>query len=165
MTNNTSAPERVLASFRQLSTSAKNLNNASDELRDTISAFDAALKKLNLGISAWVRISGDEDANGEYWSRDIGYAKVGDTWGIALRDITGNHDVPEAGYTTHEEWLFNDAPRWMRIEGVGKIADLLESLTKQADTTAQRIKKKTAEAKELAAAISAAAAETKDQRR
>lgn len=165
MGNNTSAPERVLASFRQLSTSATNLNHASDELRDTISAFDAALKKLNLGISAWVTISGNEDVNGDFWSRDLGYAKIGDTWGIALRDVTGNHNDPEAGYTTHEEWLFNDAPRWMRVEGVGKITDLLESLTKQADTTTQKIKKKTLEAKELAAAISAAVAETKDQRK
>jgi len=127
--------------------------------------FDAAPKKLNLGVSAWVRITGDEDANGEFWSRDIGYAKIGDTWGIALGDISGNHDVPEAGYTRHLEWLFNDAPRWMRIEGVGKIADLLESLTNQADTSTQRMKKKTAEAKELAAAISVAVAETEDQRK
>jgi hypothetical protein len=102
---------------------------------------------------------------GEYWSRDIGYAKIGDTWGIALRDISGNHDVPEAGYTAYEEWLFNDAPRWLRIEGVGKIADLLESLIKQADTATQKIRKKTAEARELATAISAAAVETKDQRK
>jgi hypothetical protein len=165
MGNNTSAPERVHASFRQLSASATNLNNASNELRDTISTLDAALKKLNLGISAWVKISGDVDVDGEFWSRDIGYTKIADTWGIALRDFSGNHNDPEAGYTKYEEWLFNDAPRWMRIEGVGKIADLLESLTKQADTTAERIKKKTEEAKELAAAIDAAVAETKHQRK
>jgi len=163
MVNNTSAPARVLASFRQLSTSATNLNSASDELRDTISVLDAALKKLNLGVSAWVVITGDDEQDGGYWSREIGYAKIGDTWGIALKDITGNYNSPEAG-EIGEKWLFNDAPRWMRIEGVGKLPELLEKLTKQADTTAQRIKQKTAEAKELAAAVSAVVAETEGQR-
>ena len=47
----------------------------------------------------------------------------------------------------------------MRIEGIGKIPELLEKLYLQADESTKRIKKKTAEAKELAVAIKAAVAE------
>ncbi len=162
MSESISASERVQAAFKQLSASAANLNSASDELGKTVSALDAALKKLNLGVSAWVTITGDEDGHGDYWSRDIGYAKVGDEWGIALRKTRGNYNFDEF---SEEPWLFNDAPRWMRIEGVGKIPELLEKLVEQADETTKRIKKTSADAKELSAAIRAAAAESEGTRR
>jgi hypothetical protein len=158
MSNEPSAPERVQAAFRQLSATAISLNAASDELGKTITELDAALKYLNLGIPAWVQICGNEDENGDFWSRNIGYARIGNQWGIALGTIRGNNNFDHAD---EEEWLFNDAPRWMRIEGIAKIPELLEKLTKQASDTTERIKKKTAEAKELAVAIKAAAAEPK----
>ena len=79
--NESSLSEKVQASFRELTTAAKNLNQVSDELSQTISFLDAVLQKLNLGVSAWVPVTGDEDPNGHYWSRDIGYAKVENHWG------------------------------------------------------------------------------------
>jgi hypothetical protein len=159
MSDKPSAPERVQDAYRSLSASAANLNAASDELRKTISVLEETLKQLNLGISTWATITGDEDPNGDYWSRDLGYARVSGKWGIALREVSGNYNHEE--YEKDETWLFNDAPRWLRIEGVGKIPELLEKLTKQADDTTERIRRKTAEAKELATAINAAAAESK----
>src|SRR5207253_2475962 len=102
------------------------------------------------------------DLNGNYWSRDIGYSKVGDVWGIALRETRGHYSAPEEEDVIGP-WLFNDGPRWMRIEGIGKIPELLESLSKNADTTAERIRKKNTEAKELAAAVNAAVAEAEEQ--
>ena len=76
MPDKPTAPERVQASFRQLSAVATGLNTASDELAKTISELDAALQELHLGISAWVTITGAAtDEDGDYWSRDIGYAK------------------------------------------------------------------------------------------
>ena len=155
MSTEPSAPERVQAAFRNLSTSATNLNAASDELRKTVSVLEEALKQLNLGISTWVTITGDEQSNGDYWSRDLGYVRFGGKWGIALREVAGNHAFEED--EKDETWSFSDAPRWLRIEGIGKIPELLEKLTKQADDTTEKIKKKTAEAKELAEAIKKAA--------
>jgi hypothetical protein len=159
MTNEPSAPERVQAAYRKLSASATNLNTASDELRIIISVLEDALKKLNLGISTWVKIAGNEESNGDFWSRNLGYARVGGKWGIALRELSGNQAYDD--YEKDESWLFNDAPRWLRIEGVGKIPELLEKLTTQADDTTEKIRKKTAEAKELATAITTAVAESK----
>ena len=159
MADKLSAPERVQAAFRNLSTSATNLNAASDELRKTVSILEEALKHLNLGISTWVTITGDEQSNGDYWSRDLGYVRFGGKWGIALREVAGNHAFEED--EKDETWSFNDAPRWLRIEGISKIPELLEKLIKQADDTTERIRKKTVEANELAAAIKAAAAESR----
>ncbi len=155
MSDKPSAPERVQAAFRQLSIIATGLNSASDELGKTIAELDAALKQLNLGIAAWVQITGNSDEIGNYWNRTIGYSRIGNQWGIALRKASGNFNNEDRDEI--EEWLFNDAPRWMRIEGIGKIPDLLEKLIGQANNTTDQIKKKTAEAKELAAAIKAAA--------
>jgi hypothetical protein len=154
--NESSLSEKVQASFRELTTAAKNLNQVSDELSQTISFLDAVLQKLNLGVSAWVPVTGDEDPNGHYWSRDIGYAKVENHWGIALRNIHGSYDDPDGEVTTDDLWLFNDAPRWLRAEGVAHIAALFEKLTRLADDTAKRIQKSSKEAKELAGAIKAA---------
>ena len=52
---------------------------------------------------------------------------------------------------------FGDAPRWLRILGVGKIPDLLEALIKSTEETTKKIKTKTAEANQLATAIAQAA--------
>ncbi len=51
-------------------------------------------------------------------------------------------------------WAFNDAPRWMRIEAISKLPDLLEALLKQAVDMTQKIRKKTVQANELIEAIS-----------
>ena len=52
-----------------------------------IFSIDTALKKLNLGISAWVRVVGDEDPTNDItWHRSIGYDKMSSgAWGIAIR--------------------------------------------------------------------------------
>jgi hypothetical protein len=161
MTDNPSAPERAQASFRQLSTSAATLNAVSDELRKTISELETAIKKLNLGISAWVKISESHDDSGEYYSsRQLGYTRIKKEWCIALRTLSGHVAF---GDDDEEIWPFNESPRWMRVEAVGKIPELLESLVKQVEETAKNIKNKTAEAKALAAAVETAAVAPKQK--
>jgi hypothetical protein len=158
-----SASDRTAASYKRLAASADILTAASDEFSKSISVLDGALKLLNLGISAWEGISGtDDDGNGNYWSEDVGYAKVGGTWGIALRVRSGRHKGEEE---THEEWLFNDGPRAMRIGAIDKIPDLLERLVKAADKTTKKVQEKTSQALELAAAILKTAEEIELQRK
>jgi len=148
--------ERVQTSYKQLSLAAINLNNASDELGKAISVLDAALKKLNLGISAWVEMTGSDNGL-NWWSRSIGYTKVGDKWGIALKDARGHFQHPEID--SEQTWLFSDGPRWMRTEAVGHIPDLLEALAKQAEDTTKKVEKRTARAYDLASAINEAASQ------
>jgi prefoldin subunit 5 len=138
---------RVESSFKQLSTAAQTLHSASDDLRKVIRQLDASLKKLGLGFPAWVQISGSQDEV-QYWNRDLGYARIGGKWGLALRDVTGN--LTDTEDDAEEVWAFNDAPRAMRIEAVGKIPDLLEKLLQQTEETTKKLQSKIAQAAELA---------------
>ena len=56
-----------------------------------------------------------------------------------------------------ESWLFNDAPRKLRLSGIANIAELIEQLVAAAEDTTKRIKARLAQARELAAAINAVA--------
>jgi hypothetical protein len=152
--------KRVQDSYKQLTQAAVSLNSASDELGKAISVLDAALIKLNLGVSAWVTLSqndGSKQGQDWWWARQFGYTKVRDKWGVALRSISGDHCYPDGD--SEDAWLYNDAPRWMRTEAVEKIPELLEGLLKQVLETTKSVQKKTAQAVEMAAAIDALAGE------
>ena len=142
---------RISASYKQLTAAATELNAVSDELGKFVTALDVALRKLNLGIATWLRLESREDGSGNYTKRDLGYAKIGSKWGIALRTMSGNHNSLEESNV--EEWLFNDAPRALRIESVEKLPDLFESLVKEADAATRQIRTKTHHAQQLATAL------------
>ena len=158
-----SASERVQNSYKQLNSAAAELNSASDELKEAVSVLDAALKRLNLGISVWVEISGNDDGQGEWWNRRIGYSKIGKEWCIGLASCKGHYQWPDQDQI--EEWSFNDAPRWMRVEAVAKVPELLEALVKQAQETASKMKKRTQQVLELGAAMSNALDEIESEKK
>jgi hypothetical protein len=142
--------ERIASSFKKLTTSSNDRKSASGEVASAISKLDSALNTLNPGVSAWHKIAGGEDENGNFWTRDIGYSKIGHKWGIALRMTSGNHGF---GVYDEEGWLFNDAPPWMCVESVGKIPDLFDELIKRTEDTTRKLKARAIEAEELAKAI------------
>jgi uncharacterized protein YoxC len=149
MTKSTIPPaECISQSFKELTESAARLNAESDELAKAIAPIDAALKTLNLGVVAWHTYAGTQDEAGDYWAHRVGYAKVGGKWGLAISDVSGSiyhgDDYEEA------EWLFNDAPRWMRIKAVDHIPQLLDELVKQTNKVAADLHEKTKTARELA---------------
>src|SRR5207248_11620727 len=149
---NISASDRISQAFGKLTDSAAVLNDASDEFSKAIAPVDNALKKLNLGVKAWHRyFNSGPDQDGDYWERHIGYAKVGGKWGLALSSTNGNLNYED----TPEQWLFNDAPRWMRVEAIDHIPALLEELVKQANNMTADLKTKTEKARELALTIAA----------
>lgn len=148
--------ETIQKKYRQLSQAAIELNTASDQLAKPIQAWEAGLGRLNLGVPAWVDIcSGNGDEF--WWDRSVGYTKLKDRWGIALRTRSGDHLEPLEN--SEEVWAFNDAPRWMRIEGVSKLPDLLDALLRQAEDTIRKLKAKLVQASDLADAISKVADE------
>lgn len=159
--NNIPPGERIASSFKQLAVSSQELNSAGDELCAVISAVEAPLKSIKPFVAAWHKIAGSED-NLSYWHRDIGYAKVGNTWGIALRTVEGHECVEREEIET---WLFKDAPRWMQIESVGKIPDLFDEIIARTQQTAKKLRAKTVEAKQLAAALTDATAELTEQKK
>ena len=154
--------ERVSSSYRQLSLAASHLNLVSDELGKSIAVLDAALRKLNLGIASWSRLDRWEDAFGNYSSRYLGYAKVNNRWGIALRTVAGNNNTPEDA--TVEEWLFNEAPRALRIEAVENLPELFENLIKEADVAIRKVKAQSLSARHLATSLGDATSGTEPRK-
>ncbi|MDP8990121.1 MAG: hypothetical protein M3N41_08600, partial [Acidobacteriota bacterium] len=96
------------------------------------------------------KFAGDDDHDsGYYWAKLIGYAKIGTRWGIALRKSSGNLDAPPE-FQSEEEWLFNDAPRQLRMEAVDYIPEMINDLINSAEKAVEKIQIKTAEARKLA---------------
>lgn len=146
------SPDKISSSFEQLKAAATRLNAASDALGGTIAALDDALKTLNLGIWAWVTVSKVGLNNGDCILHRLGYARVGSKWGIALSRSEFNEYVSEEDGEA-ETWLFNDAPRALRVEAVGKLPSLLDALTERAQETADQIAGTIARAEEVVAAV------------
>ena len=147
---------KVEASYRKLSAVASDLNFSSDELGKSISELDVSLKKLNLGIPAWVTIRGEDNPNeGLYWSEKLGYEKLGGIWGIALETVSGHYDGDERV----ERWLFNEGPRSLRLSAIEFIPQLLEKLSSEAEQTAKNIRLKLSEIQEVTSVVKKAAGE------
>ena len=156
-------PERVSAVLEELTATAAKLNAVSDEIAQPISVIDAALQRLNLGVSAWVEIAGEVDHDTEYfWDRSIGYHKVSRSWGIAIRTRSGSLTDQRVD---EEKWRFNDAPRSIRLEALDKLPDLLAELVKVASDTANALKIKLATTKQVAMTIRQVASSTRIPRK
>lgn len=155
------ASVRLAFAYKRLAASSEVLNAASDEYSKPISELDAQLQKLNIGLITWQNIASGSDEGDGYWSRDVGYAKIGDKWGLAIRTVDGRHSWDRDDI---EEWSFHEAPRSYRIEALEKLPDLLEQLIKNAEKTAKKLQEKTVEAKELASALKQAVEEVKQEK-
>jgi len=144
---------RVKNAFPKLTEAAANINSASDELSKPIQEIESTLKALNLGVTVWHEMEGGRNQHDEiyWWSRDIGYTKVSGKWGIALRSASGDSGHPDDDSV--DIWLFNDAPRHMRVLGTKHLADLIEAMVEAAHEMAKKIRTGSAEAEEIAATL------------
>jgi hypothetical protein len=151
MTSGDQKIAKIQTHFKTLSEIASTLNTASDELTGSICVLDEALKKLNVGLTAWVTF---RDRTVDEWRYDvdqIGYCKIDSKWGIALRRIWGDQDGGEFNETG--PWPFNDGPRDMRIAAADKIPELIEALGKTAFDTTKKVQETAREVSALASAI------------
>jgi hypothetical protein len=144
--------ERVQELVRQFPAAATTLNNATDQLGTSVGQLDTILKRFSFGVPTWVAFLESHTPEGdEFYNEELGYAKIGGKWGIAIKTVDGNYHFPD--HDRVEQWLFNDAPRLLRIKAVDKIPDLLEALLKKAAETSAKITEKAAEVDALTAGI------------
>lgn len=145
MASDVPSSEVLKTSFDELRKAAGVLNTASDEFGKPIAQLDKALKRLNLGVPAWVTIERQDNGDvGYFWMRQLGYGKIGPRWGIAIREMSGFVDDPER--ESCEEWLFSDAPRALRIQAIDKLPDLITKLAKEATSMAHELQEKVSRA-------------------
>jgi hypothetical protein len=144
---------KIQTHFQTLSSVAPTLNAASDELTKAVGYLDAALKKLNVGISVWVTFADltENPGEGEYDLQQIGYTKVNGEWGLALRHVWGDNAMDH--HSSEGPWLFSDGPRDLRLSGVDKIPEIVEQLGSEASSLVKRVQEKTKRVRELAVAI------------
>ncbi len=156
--NTTPLPERVALAYSKLSAVATDLNKASDELGTIITQIDTALKKLNLGVTVWITIAKRpaHPEDNDFWCEtdQLGYAKLGGKWGIAIRSVGENISYSENSETG--EWLFNDAPRTLRLQAIDNIEELLDGLAQVAIKTKEEIYGRLKDAQEVANAVTIA---------
>lgn len=150
---------RVSAAYSQLSSVAADLNAVSDALGKSVADIDEGLKKLNLGVEAWVQVSGSDPSHEDstYEINEIGYDKVAGRWGIALRTRSGDANFPDDTETV-EEWPFNEAARASRLRAIDKIPELLNKLTHEATEITKDLQEKLADAQSVASAFKMASA-------
>ena len=143
---------RIRSSFRQLSSRATDLNTLSDQVGKVVARFDAEFNRLNIGIPAWVQFQEWTSEDGlQFRAEEVGYAKIGAKWGLAIRTMSGHEAVDD--YTGYQEWLFSDAPRLLRRKAIDKIPELFEKLVVEVDTATKAVDKKLKEIQELATAL------------
>ena len=151
MSSGDSKIEKMQAQFQTLSSTAASLNAASDELTKVVGILDEALKKLNIGLTVWVTYDTGDANPEEYDDYQIGYVKVDGRWGIGLRHLWGDTNSAEGNVSG--PWLFNDAPRELRLQSVDGLPKLVEKLNEEASNAVTRIRKKTGEVRPLAFAV------------
>ena len=114
--------------------------------------MDSVLKRLNLGISSWVHFSGGRSPDDSaYYYEDVGYAKPGGRWGLAIRTVSGDYNDPDND--TVETWPFNEAPRLLRVRAILKVPELLDQLVEDATGIIKTVKERAETVDALATAI------------
>ena len=83
------------------------------------------------------------EVDDHFTEQQIGYAKVGGKWGIAIKNISGDHSSPDEAEV--DQWLFSDAPRLLRVNSIGHIPELLEAIIEAAAKMTATISEKTDE--------------------
>jgi hypothetical protein len=144
---------KLKTSFLNLSEASRELNAASDTFGAAITSLDEAINELNPGVTAWVNVSdsADEDAPWVSSVERLGYDKMKGRWGLTL--WAGTVDSEEDSETPTGSWLFNDAPRSLRLRAIEHIPELVEALANEASHTAKRVSEQAHYALKLAESI------------
>jgi len=153
MSDPTPHSEDISSAFHELTSHASALNKVSDALGKAVSDIDEGLKKLNLGISVWVRIhfdaAGPDDPT--YYIEELGYAKIDGKWGTALRTISGSEFTEDDDSVS--TYAFNEAPRVLRLKAIDKLPALLKALTDESSRVTKELEGKLASAQAVAAVM------------
>lgn len=142
----------------ELSHLAEALNQETDAYSEALSQLEKKLRKMNLGIEAWVTltqkgVSGSPGRDSSLRTM-LGYAKTSDGWGFAVKDIrveSGFYENDEScPYENHYEQgdpkPLLKSSRELRTLAASRMAYLLNELRDQAATAIKALQ----EARDLA---------------
>jgi hypothetical protein len=107
---------RQVTALEKLST---RLYEDTDALTEGIRLVEDVLRRLSLGVEAWIPLDGD-------W--DLGYAKYESSWRLVV-------------LSKSDELLLEHASRVRRLAALEKLPELFDALTEEVRDTTERIKK------------------------
>src|SRR5437870_2712624 len=148
---------KLQTSYQNLAAAANTLNAAYDTFGSAANTVEEALNKLDPGVTAWVTLSTSmtqEDAPWEIFEERLGYGKANGRWGLTLCTVTKNEKGEKE---IKDSWLFNDAPRNLRLKAIEHVPALIEALAREAAQTAKKVSDGADFARQLAVSISAVA--------
>jgi hypothetical protein len=146
-------PSKIQANLQELTTTADVLNDLSERLTKQVAEIEAAVNKLNLGITASVEVESWADERALQWETwRLAYGKDGGKWGFLLQHLSGTRNFPEAD--SYEQWAFQDLSRERRLRAVEKIPMLMEALVARSKKVASELSGKLSYAQSLATSFS-----------
>ena len=92
-------------------------------------------------MSAWITFDHwfhEDEAPGIRHEERLGFAKTNNRWGLSLCRVEIDTDENDEE-STSDAWLFNDAPRNMRLKAIEHLPDLVEALAREAEQTAKKV--------------------------
>lgn len=138
--------------LQRLASAAQTLNQLSDELTKHVADIEACVNKLNVGVTATVKVEQSTSEDGMYstiWR--LAYEKTSKQWGFVLERLTEDLSNPETD--TYESWPFKDAPREYRVRAVEKIPALLDALIEKSKQVESEVSGRVSYAKSLALSL------------
>lgn len=144
--------DRSAAAFAKLRASASEITTVSDQLSESIRAVERTFNRLKIRVACWTMISEQRrDDGGDYFKREyLGYREHGKEWRILLSVVEGFDGDPMG--SDDSEWLFDEAPQYLRGKAIDYLPDLVEALTTTVDKTTERLRKKVEPAQAIAKA-------------
>jgi hypothetical protein len=126
-----------------LSHLSESLNSVTDTYTKSLAEMQATLRKMNLGIKAWVPLSevsksGEPMRNKSIWL-ELGYAKTREGWGFAVRKVRrergyyeGELDCPWTDeYIEEDPTPLLKESREVRLEASEQVERLLDELQRR----------------------------------
>lgn len=148
----------TLPAFDKLTEIAKQLNTESNQVGETIKAFEKRLNDLNIGLETWLDSDplyewteeGDEDSTGDREQGThvvvIGYAKYGDEWCVSVKTDRYVERPNPNGYGTETHTTLvspvrplRDSSREYRLKALPLLPKLLDQIIHEGEKLLQRI--------------------------
>jgi hypothetical protein len=116
----------------QLAPLAEKLNTKSNQINEALQIVNKKLSAMNVGVEVWIGPWEEDSAD----FHQIGYAKVGETWELAMRTCDASRGKDDFGYPA---WLavpstfgppkaLLQASRDIRIESLAVLSKLIEEI-------------------------------------
>ena len=99
--------------------------------------IDTTLKRLNLGVSAWLKIKDERDEDGNWNTEELGYTKVGNRWCVALRVSSGT--LGRTRVIQMSIYGLSQTRLAFRMRAVSHICDLIDCLRTEADKMIEQL--------------------------